>query len=409
MPTVLRSLSREVDQAVRITYVTAKLPFGGGEPFIVPEILELLERGCDVTVVPVRTGGAVADGDARALAPRTAAVSLASPRVVWAAVREAVRSPRRTGRALLLLRGRSVRILAKNLAVFPKALWLARRLRETRTDHLHAHWAGTSATLAMLAALVADVPWSMTAHRWDIPEDNLLRTKKRRACFVRAISEHGAEEIRRIVGEADWSPWLRYMGVRLPSTADDRPAASGPLRVLTAARFVETKGHVHLVEATRLLVARGVDVRVDLAGDGPVEPQLRKRVAELGLTGSVEFLGRVPHDELLEELGRGRWDVVALASDVEGIPVSLLEAMAYGLPVVGTRVGGIPELLTDEVGLLVPPGDPPALADALEQLARDPAARASLGARGRARVEEAFSVEQVAAELEARFLECGRD
>jgi colanic acid/amylovoran biosynthesis glycosyltransferase len=397
----------------RVVYVTARLPFGDGEPFIVPEILQLVEDGCEITVVPVRAGGAVADGDARSLVGRTAAVSLLSPTVLWGAVRELFRRPRRAGGALLLLRGRSIRILAKNLAVFPKGLWLARRARELGADHLHAHWASTSATLGMVAAETAGIPWSFTAHRWDIAEDNLLRTKARRACFARAISAHGSEEMRELVGESGWAPWVLHMGVRLPS-AIDGGAAEGPLRVLTAARFVEKKGHVLLVEAVKLLRDRGVELRVDLAGEGPLEAVLRARVAALGLGDVVEFLGRVSHDGLLADLERGRWNAMALPSIVtpsgqlEGIPVSLIEAMACGLSVVGTDAGGVPELLGDGAGLLVPPGDVPALADALEQLARDPARRAALGEQGRARVEEAFSVERIAAELRARFRGCVR-
>jgi colanic acid/amylovoran biosynthesis glycosyltransferase len=397
----------------RVVYVTARLPFGDGEPFIVPEILQLVDNGCEVTLVPVRAGGEVADGDAQALVGRTAAASLFSPGVLWGAAREFVRGPRRAGSALLLLRGSSLRILAKNLAVFPKGLWLAGRARELGAGHLHAHWASTSATLGMVAAEAAGIPWSFTAHRWDIAENNLLRTKARRACFARAISAHGSEEMRGIIADADWAPWVLYMGVRLPS-AIDGGAAADPLRVLTAARFVEKKGHVHLLEAAKLLRDRGVELRIDLAGEGPLETLLRGRVADLDLGEVVEFLGRVSHEDLLADLERERWNAMALPSIVtpsgqlEGIPVSLIEAMACGLPVVGTDAGGVPELLADGAGLLVPPGDVPALAEALDLLARDPAKRAALGERGRARVEEAFSVERIAAELQARFRDCGR-
>jgi colanic acid/amylovoran biosynthesis glycosyltransferase len=395
----------------RVVYVTARLPFGDGEPFIVPEVVALSEQGCELTIVPVRAGGPVADPDARGLLPRTVAVGLVSPGVLWAALREAFRSPRRVGGALALLRGRDLRILAKNLAVFPKALWLARRIRETEANHVHAHWASTSSSLAMAAGHVADVPWSLTAHRWDIAEDNLLQTKARTACFVRVISEHGATELRGLVGEPDWSPWVLYMGVRLPSGAGGAPP-EGPLRILTAARFVEKKGHGVLLDALALLRDRGVSVRVELAGDGPLEKPTRARVSQLGLTGMVEFLGRVSHDDLLADLERGRWDVMALPSIVthdgqlEGIPVSLIEAMACGVPVVGTDAGGVPELLADEAGILVPPGSHGELAAALELLARDPRKRGALAERGRARIEAAFAVERIAAALLDRFRDC---
>jgi colanic acid/amylovoran biosynthesis glycosyltransferase len=401
------------DRRTSVVYVTARLPFGDGEPFIVPEIIQLGAKGCDLTVVPVRTAGAVADGDALALVPMTACVPLLSLRVLGAALAETVRAPLNVGGALLLLRGSTrPRVLLKNLTVFPKALWLARHARTVGADHIHAHWASTSSTLAMVAGEVSGIPWSFTAHRWDIAENNLLREKARLACFVRVISAHGAEELRGIVGDSSWSPWVHHIGVRLPPKADTPPPARGPLRILTAARFVQKKGHANLLQAVELLAQRGVAVHIELAGDGPLEPELRERVTELGLADAVEFLGRVSHEDLLTDMARGRWDAMALPSivtrsgELEGIPVSLIEAMACGLPVVGTDAGGVPELLGDGAGLLVPPCDPSALADAIELLARDDALRASLADRGRQRVEEAFSVERIVAALHRRFREC---
>jgi colanic acid/amylovoran biosynthesis glycosyltransferase len=166
------------------------------------------------------------------------------------------------------------------------------------------------------------------------------------------------------------------------------------------------------LDALALLRDRGVSVRVELAGDGPLEKPTRARVSQLGLTGMVEFLGRVSHDDLLADLERGRWDVMALPSIVthdgqlEGIPVSLIEAMACGVPVVGTDAGGVPELLADEAGILVPPGSHGELAAALELLARDPRKRGALAERGRARIEAAFAVERIAAALLDRFRDC---
>lgn len=397
----------------RVVYVTARLPFGEGEPFIVPEVLELVEGGCDVLVVPTRADERIADDDARELLPRTVSVSLCSPQVLWAALRELLRSPARVARAwTLLFRGRSVGILLKNHAVLAKGLWLARHARQRGVTHIHAHWAGTSATLAMVAAEVGSISWSFTAHRWDIAENNLLREKARRACFVRAISAHGAEELRRIVGERSPIPWVLHMGVPLPPALEGSQAANGPFRLVTAARFVEKKGHGDALEAMKLLQESSVEARLDLAGDGPLESELRRRASEIGVEGTVSFLGRVSHDRLLADMAAGRWDAMVLPSIVtpsgqlEGIPVSLIEAMASGLPVIGTAAGGVPELLAHGAGLLVPPADPAALAAAIEELARDPAGRAALAARGRARIEEAFAVERIAAELNARFREC---
>jgi glycosyltransferase involved in cell wall biosynthesis len=294
------------------------------------------------------------------------------------------------------------RTALKNLVVHPKALWLARRLRELRPDHVHAHWASTSATLALVAAGRANVPWSLTAHRWDIREANLLRAKAQSACFVRTISRAGARELQERVGLAGFRPVMLRMGVRLPErTATPRDGRE--LRLLTPANLLPVKGHRYLLEALA-----GMDgVELDVAGEGPLRAGLEEQA--LGLP--VQFLGAVSHVDVLAGLVDGRWDAVVLPSaptpegDQEGVPVSLIEAMAAGVPVLSTDCGAIPELVTGESGLLVPAGDPVALRDGLEQL-RDPELRRRLSAAGRARVEEEFDVDRVAAELAELFAGC---
>jgi colanic acid/amylovoran biosynthesis glycosyltransferase len=228
---------------------------------------------------------------------------------------------------------------------------------------------------------------------------------------VRAISARGADELRGIVEEPGWSPWLLHMGVTVPP-APAPPPAEPPFRVLTAGSLIEVKGHGFLIDAVRDLKERGVSLRAELAGDGPLEPSLRARVRELGLEQDVVFLGRVSHDRLVGDMARGKWDAAVLPSVVaasvaqEGIPVFLMEAMACGLPVIGTQAGAVPELLGEGAGLLVPPADPEALAQALATIMGDPALRTTLAERGRRRIEEAFSAAEIASALHLRFREC---
>jgi colanic acid/amylovoran biosynthesis glycosyltransferase len=397
----------------RVIYVTAQLPYGANEPFVIAEIAHLERAGCEVTVVPLRPRGSVVHGDAAALLAKATVLPLVSGTILRAALSEALGAPSATLRALASLFGsRTPHILLKNLVVFPKALWLSRYARRLGADHLHAHWAGTSGTLALLAGEISGSSWSLTTHRWDIAENNLLRLKARRACFVRAISARGAEQLRRLVDEPGWSPWQLHVGVDLPPPRPPNEAAASSLCVVTPASFLEVKGHVYLIEAVSRLKEGGAAVRAELAGDGPLEPSLRRLVGELGLENEVVFLGRVSHEELLREMSGGRWDAAVVPSVItgscvqEGIPVSLVEAMARGLPAVGTESGGIPELLRDGAGIIVPPADSEALAEALATLAGDTALRAALAARGRERVEDEFSAERVAAALLSRFREC---
>ena len=292
--------------------------------------------------------------------------------------------------------------------MFPKALWAAALTQAIGAQHLHAHWGGTSGTLGLVAARVADVPWSLTVHRWDIHEDNLLRRKALSASFVRAISEDGLRDLRRVAGASAGSTVLLHMGVALPERRAP-VAVDGPLHVLVPANLLEVKGHRHLVDALALLRDRGIRVSADLAGTGPLSGELAAQIDRLGLGNDCSLIGQVSHEELLEQLGAGRWGAVVLPSVVtpsgekEGIPVAFLEAMSVGVPVVGTAAGGVPELLGNGAGVLVPPADAGALADALERLAQDRELRTRLAAAGRERVERDFSVESVVAELTRLF------
>lgn len=164
-----------------------------------------------------------------------------------------------------------------------------------------------------------------------------------------------------------------------------------PFTVLLAGRFSEEKNHDLLLRATSRLVREGVQMRVILAGDGPLRPKIERRMAELNLTHHVRSVGFVPMAELLPQV-----HALVLCSKIENLPVSILEAMAWMRPVVATRVGGIPDLVEHgRTGLLVPSDDPAALADALRQLIEAPDHAADMGRAGRERLEAEFSFDRM--------------
>ena len=179
--------------------------------------------------------------------------------------------------------------------------------------------------------------------------------------------------------------------------------------VLAAGNLVDKKGHSVLVEAAGLLRAGGTPITVEIVGGGPLEERLQSLIDVSSLGEVVRLAGPMPHGRLLGELAAGRWDVVVQPSvvlpdgETEGIPVTLLEAMAHGVPVVASAIGGIPELLEGGSGLLVPPEDPGALADALAGLAADPELRAALGESGRQRIAQEFEAGTIARRLSQLF------
>lgn len=394
--------------SVRVLYVTSTLPFGSGEAFVIPEVEELQRQGHAVRVVPLYPRGRLVHQTARALLDR----ALVQPAISWSIVRgaalEVLRRPRRALRALRLLVTWRPSHLLKNLCVYPKGLWLAGVARHWRAEHIHAHWAATTASLAMVASEVSGIPWSFTAHRWDIVEGNLLAQKAEHAAFVRFISENGLK-LAVTKGVPQGKARVLHMGVRLPALQEPRgDVTPRPFRLLCPAALLPVKGHRYLIEAMARLDG---DTELWLAGEGPLRYSLERQVIELGLQGRVRFLGQLAHEALLRVYEQRQIDAVVLPSiDLgngvhEGIPVALMEAMAYALPVISTRTGGIPELLGDGAGLLVPPGDADALASAIDRLRKDPKLRSELGDKGRRRVEQEFSIEKVSERLSKWFAE----
>lgn len=183
-----------------------------------------------------------------------------------------------------------------------------------------------------------------------------------------------------------------YNGVdtgRFRPPADPR-AADGPVRIVAVGRMVEEKDYPLLLKALAELKRAGLAFVAEVVGDGPLAPQLRHLHAALDLGAQVRFLGRC--EDIPEILRRS--DIYVLSSKSEGMPIALLEAMATALPVVATAVDAVPEVIVDGInGLLVPPGDPRALAAALARLIADPELRARIGARGLRDVRTLFSIE----------------
>lgn len=384
----------------KLLYVTKQLPFGLTEAFILPEIASHLRAGWDVWLAPLQ-GGDLQHVQARPLLDRTLAAGLASPKVLANLLWTLLFRPRWVWRSVTVaLQSRSWMLRLKNLAVAPKALWLARRLEREGFDHVHVHWLAVPATYGGLAADLALKPWSVTAHRYDIAQSNLVPWKLRKAKFVRAIDRKGAAEIEAL-SDGGPAPIVLHMGVELGASL--APVAQGvlePFRVVMAARFVEKKGHRDLIEAISLAKAAGQRVECDLFGEGPLENGLRLLAEETGVADQIRFRGPSSHDELMAALVGGLYHAAVLPSvtardgDKEGIPVFLMEAMAAGLPAVTTPNGGIVELAGDGAACLVPEKSPAALSAALLSLARDQKERKRLAVAGREQVVREFEIER---------------
>jgi colanic acid/amylovoran biosynthesis glycosyltransferase len=395
---------------MKILYLTQRLPFGTGETFIVPEVEALLAAGHEVLIIPRISKDPVVHDDVGALLARTRVLP-GTGRVVAAAVSALARHPRRSLPAFWRLRSTHPRWRALlNVRATAQGIWVGHLAQAWGADHIHAHWAYMTATVAMGASAVSGIPWSFTAHRYDIVRNNLLAEKLRSARFGRFIAQETLALARSLVpADAMTRAIVLHMGVSLPPVpVGETPTRPKPI-VLCPARLEPVKGHRHLLDAAARLMGRGIEFELWLAGEGPEGKAIARWVDELRLGHHVRLLGTVPHAELLQLYRGRRVDCVVLPSvDLgggvhEGISVALIEAMAYGVPTVATRTGGLPELLHGGAGVLVPPADPGALANALERVLVSSTLRAELVHAGRRRVEEEFDVAAIARELARRF------
>jgi glycosyltransferase involved in cell wall biosynthesis len=186
------------------------------------------------------------------------------------------------------------------------------------------------------------------------------------------------------------------------------PLPGAPLELIYVGRLAPRKGLTESIEAIGLAAARGVPARLTLAGSGPEEPALRRKVQEAGLSHLVAFAGPAYGARKVELLCRA--DALLLASYSEGLPYALLEGMAAGIAPVVSPVGAIPDVVVDGVhGLLVPPRDAEAIAVAIARLAADRSAAARMGAAARARVIADYSLERFAAGFAALYRQLGQD
>lgn len=292
------------------------------------------------------------------------------------------------------------------LSLIPSACVLARSCRSAGIEHLHSHSCGSSAVLCMMVKRLVGVRYSLTLNANIDWWGGAMREKFSEAVFTNTHAEWLLTQMReefpgleprqtvlaRIgVDVARWAP-IQAPGAR------DEPG----VRIISVGRLHRTKGHDVLLEAIHRLSTEGLELSVAIAGDGPERSALEAQARQLGLQGRVTFLGSRGQGEIIEQM-RGS-DIFVLVSRFEPLGVAYMEAMAMGLATIGTTEGGVTEIIDDGVdGLLVPPEQPAALADAIRGLARDPELRRRMGRAGRQKIVNRFDSRLGAAVLFERF------
>jgi glycosyltransferase involved in cell wall biosynthesis len=290
------------------------------------------------------------------------------------------------------------------------ALYFADYFKRRGVDHVHVHFANRAAHTAMFLKEISGIPFSVTAHGQDfmkdLGNDDLLREIFAAAEFVAAETDYSRDLLRQRCPDSAAKIHRVYNGMdltRFPAQNDEASINQVP-RVISIGRLVAFKGFEYLIDACADLARRGLKFTCEIIGDGPLRGELEARVRKLNLSDRVRLLGSLSQGAVLEKL-RGA-DIFTLASvtDRQGasdvFPTVIIEAMAAARPVVSTRLAGIPEsVVHGETGLLVPPEDTMALAEALSRLIEDVKLRLHYGRAGRARIEQHFQINDTVAPL----------
>ncbi|MEM9839130.1 MAG: glycosyltransferase family 4 protein [Pseudomonadota bacterium] len=383
--------------------------------FVYREIVGLRERGHQVSVYSVRRPDHVAEdadvGDVTYLYDRGAVGQF------FAALGPALGNIGGTAKVKL----RVLSDLAKGFGeVGGQASFLAyqalvgvrlgKMLKDAGVEHLHIHFAHTPTQIGMYAAQFAGIPFSMMGHANDLFERPLLLKEKgdRSKAFV-MISDHNAKVMRQTgVAEAKL-PIVRCGVPDVPHALPQRKEYRDAPVIGSLGRLVEKKGMRDLIDAFAMVLPDVPQAKLEIVGNGPLREQIEAQIASLGIEERVELKGAMPNSEVLAWLKGLDLAVLACKRDPEtddqdGIPVALMEAMAFGVPVISTEISGIPELIVDgQTGRLGKPGNAKSIADAMRASLTDYDATETLRQNALDHLRTEFSLDVNLARLEQIF------
>lgn len=279
------------------------------------------------------------------------------------------------------------------LGLIMSAARLCRISERERVSHVHIHSCANAAHIGAMAHALDGLAYSLTLHG-DLPVyGNDHVAKMRNARFVSCVTRPLQDQIVGLTKTPREKAPILTMGVNMQGFSGGAIPSPTPdtLRAITVARLARLKGHDFSLRALKLLKESGRSFHYKIVGEGDYRPQIEADVKSLGLQQDVEFLGTMSEEEVAFAIARS--DVLLLNSIGlgEAAPVAVMEAMAIGIPVISSIIGGTPDMIENGVdGFLVPQEDINAIAECLKQLAGNPALRERVGTAARARAARDF-------------------
>jgi len=403
----------------KLAYLCSQYP-AVSHTFILREVNALRRLGVAIDTFSIHradTAHLLADADRVAFETTYAILPPRWPRLLGTHLKLVLSAPKAYVSTLVLalrlappgLRGRLWQVFYFTESVI---LWAECRRRGIR--HIHVHLANVAADVALLAAELGSRvesrrpwSWSFTMHGptefFDVTRFRLAE-KLRFARFVVCISDFARSQLMAVSDPSTWDKLhVVHCGIPVEQfTGSPHDVREDIPMILCVGRLVPEKGHAVLLRAVAMLVERGRQITVTFAGEGPSRPSLERLADKHGIASRITFLGAVGQDDIHTLYSTA--SIFCLPSFAEGIPIVLMEAMAMGVPVVSSRITGIPELIDDgRTGLLVAPGRADEVTDALERLLDDPSLRRELGSRARELVIKEFNAASSAKQLHALF------
>lgn len=396
---------------IRVAYLAAIFP-RATDTWIQRELASLRKADVEVETFAIRRPDAdhIVGPEQRAEQDRVTYILEAakSPKLLVSHAKLLVRSPKRyvEGAKLAWSTKRAgIKGSLYQLFYFAEAGLLAEELKIRKVQHLHNHFGDSGCTVSMLASTLSGIPYSFTLHGPGIFfEANTWRldAKIKRAAFVASISYFCRSQAAIFAEPEDVNKLhIIHCGVNTEALTPVQHDGVGT-EVIFVARLAELKGVSDLLRAVEKLVSEHGQIHLTVVGDGPERNRFEKLSKKLKLDHNVTFTGYLSQAEVADYLKRSH--VLVLPSYAEGVPVSLMEALASQVPVIATQVGGVSELVEDGVnGFIVRPGDVDQLADRLGALLSDGALRQSMGEAGRATTVSDFNNDLESRRLKALF------
>lgn len=395
---------------MNIVYITSCFPFGKSEVWAINELNSLSECGNEITIIPRSGKGTIINQDAKIFESNLVDLPFVNQAILYNIVSVFFSDPKMLLRLLFenIEQSNTIVDFFKGCAILPKSLFAAEFLKHSKIDHIHSLQTTSTAFMAHILSTILNVPWSYTLHTSEPLNSRYQRSflfQSRSASLCRTISQTTAADLSSFIGP-DLAKKVKKVHLGVGVTGFNRATShiGKSFTIATPAELTNRKGHVYALGAAKKLIDAGItNFEWIFYGSGPLKSELEKEVKMLNLANYCYFPGNIDHHQLLNRYENNGVDLVVIASistEVpEGIPVSLMEAMSYEIPVIATDCGGTRELVDGESGILIKQRDPGSIADAISEFINKNEYRREVGKNGRSKIENYFNTKENAKEL----------